>query len=145
MSRARCAADLAARQAVGGGFDHLEFGDGGVAEAGDLGEPPRRRGDRLGERAELADQRLGEGLHVAPRHGTEQHQLEELVVGHRIAARLAEAGAKAFAMPVIVRRSLLETGLRTVLATLARHVVPSALRPIIVASMTTTGDRLQSP
>ncbi len=39
MRRARAPLDLAARQAVGGGLDHLELGDGGVAEAGDLGEP----------------------------------------------------------------------------------------------------------
>jgi hypothetical protein len=41
--------DFAARQSVGGGLDHLELGDGGVAEAGDLGKTLRRSGNGFGE------------------------------------------------------------------------------------------------
>jgi hypothetical protein len=47
---------------VGGGLDHLELGDGGVAEAGDLGKTLRRSGDGFGERAELGDEGLASGL-----------------------------------------------------------------------------------
>ena len=45
----------------------------------------------LGEGAEAGDQRLGERLGVAPRRGAEQDQLEQLVVGQGVGARLAEA------------------------------------------------------
>jgi hypothetical protein len=38
----------------------LELGDGGVAQALDLGQPGLRRGDHLGERTEFGDQLLGQ-------------------------------------------------------------------------------------
>ena len=70
--------------------------------------------DDLGEGAEARNQRLRQLLGVAPRQRPEQHQLEQLVIRHRVAAGVAETGAKALAMPVIMRRGLLRAGLRPV-------------------------------
>jgi hypothetical protein len=136
---------LATRQAVGGGLYHLELGDGGVAQAGDLGEALRRSGDGLGERAELGDQRLGEGLHVAPRQGPEQHQLEQFVFGHRVAAGLAEAGAKPLAMPVIMRGSLLRTAFGRFPLRLTAMTSHRRCSPVDAARMTARSARLHSP
>jgi hypothetical protein len=69
-----------------------------------FGEALGRGRDHLGERAELGEQFLGERLHVATRHGAEQHQFQHLVIGQRLRPRLHEARAQAIAMAVIVRR-----------------------------------------
>ena len=81
----------------------LKLRDRRVAEAGDLGEPLGAGGQRLGVGAEAGDQRLGDRLHVAARHGAEQNQLEQLVVGERRRAALAEALAQALAVAGVVR------------------------------------------
>jgi len=44
---------------------------------------------------------FGQGLGVAPRHGAEQDHLEQLVVGKRIGAGLAEASPQSLAMAEI--------------------------------------------
>jgi hypothetical protein len=121
--------DLAAREPLRRRLDDLELCDGGLAEARYLGEPLRRGGDHLRKRAELSDQDFGERLDVAPRQRAEQYQLQQLVIGDRIGAGLAEATAQPLAMPVIMRRRLLEPGLRQFPASLVRHDVPSAWRP----------------
>ena len=45
---------------------------------------------------------FGQRLGVASRHGAEQDHLEQLVVGKRIGARLAEASPQSLAMAEIV-------------------------------------------
>ena len=109
------------RQPAGRGVYDLELGDGGVAQALDLGEPGLWRGDYLGERTEFGDQLLGQRLDVALRDGAERHQFEQLVVAHRLGAGFAEAGAQSFAVAVIMRRSLGKAGLPLAAATLCRH------------------------
>ena len=86
------------------GLDDLEVGDDALADAVDLGEARGRRGEHLGEGAEAPDQLLGDRLHVAARDGAEEHELEQLVVGQRIAADLDEAGAQPVTVTVVVRR-----------------------------------------
>ena len=61
------------------------------------------RVDHLGERAEARDQPLGQLLGVAARQRAEQHELEQLVVGQRVGATLAEALAQALAVARVVR------------------------------------------
>ncbi len=54
------------------------------------------RRDHIGETAEMRDQLLGQRLHIAPRNGGEQHQLQNLIIGQRVWRRLrqsARAGA----------------------------------------------------
>ena len=86
----------------GARLDDLEFGDRGFAHPVDFGEPRRFGGDRLGERAETLDQRLGERLDVAPRDGAKQHQLDQLVIGDGLGAGLQQALAQARAMSVVM-------------------------------------------
>jgi hypothetical protein len=64
----------------------LEFGDGGIAQALDLGEPGLRRSHHLGEGAKFDDQLLGQRFDVALRDGAELHQFEQFVVAHRLGA-----------------------------------------------------------
>ena len=82
------------------------------AQAFDFGEPFARRREGLGEGAECGEQLLGERLQIAPRQGAEQHELEQFVVGHRLAARVAETLAQSLAVAMIVRRFILGFGKR---------------------------------
>ena len=84
-------------------MDDLEVGDPGLAQAFDFSEPFTRRREGLGERAECGEQLLGQRFQIAPRQCAEQHQLEQLVVRHGIAARFTETLTQSLAVPVIVR------------------------------------------
>jgi hypothetical protein len=101
----------------------LELGDGGVAQALDLGQPGLRPGDYLSERTEFGDQLLGQRFDVALWNGAEQHQFEQLVVADCLGAGLAEAGAQPFTVAVIIRRSLGKAALPLAAATLCRHEI----------------------
>ena len=102
---------MAARQPAGCGVHDLELGDGGIAQALDLGQPGRRRDDHFGEGAEFGDQVLGQRLDVALRDGAEQHQFEQFVVADGLGAGLAEARAQPLAVAVIMRGGLGKAGL----------------------------------
>ena len=66
----------------------------------------------LGEGAEARNQRLGQRLHIAPRHGAEQDQLEKLIIGQRLGAALAEPVAQPLAVAVIMWRPIGRTEAR---------------------------------
>src|SRR5215831_4024971 len=101
---------FAASEPVGGGLDHLEFRDGGVAEPIDLGKTRPWRRDHLAERAEFRNQGLRQRLDVPAWQRAKQHELKKLVIGDRIAAGLAEALAQALPMAVIMRRRFRRAG-----------------------------------
>src|ERR1700758_5622996 len=65
---------------------------------------PRRHGRC--ERAGPLDERFGERLDVAPRHGAKQNKLDEFIFGQCVAAALAEPLAQPLTMTKIVRRRL---------------------------------------
>ena len=109
-------------------MDDLEIGDRGVAQAFDLGEPFTRRREGLGERAERGEQLLGERFQIPSGQGAEQHEFEQLVVRHRLAARVAETLAQPLAVPMIMRGRILGLGRRLGLA-VAGHVRCHRLRP----------------
>ena len=122
---------LAAREPVGGGLDHLEFRDGGIAQPADLGKAWPWRRDHLAERAECRDERLRQRLDIAAGQRAKQHKLEKLIVGDRTAAALAKTLAQALPMPVIVRRRFRDARLPTATifshhATAARPCPPAA-------------------
>lgn len=58
----------------------------------------RLQGQPCGERAETGDQALRDTLHVAPRYGTEQDELEEFVIGNLLPAAFRVPFPKASAM-----------------------------------------------
>src|SRR5258707_15610415 len=89
---------------VGGGLEHLEFRDGGVAEPVNLGKTGPRRRDHLAERAEFRDQGFRQRLDVPAWQRAKQHELEKLVIGDGIATGLAETLAQSLPMAVIMRR-----------------------------------------
>lgn len=97
------ALQLALADAGGRGGDQPDLGDRGLAEAADLTQPRFGRVHRFGERAELADQRLGQRLDVAPRQRAEQHHLQQFIVAQRVGAGAAKALAQPLAMAVIMR------------------------------------------
>ena len=94
----------APREAAGGRLDDLQVG----ATLSPIPSTSMRRagggGEHLGEGAEAAQQLLGDRLDVAARDRAEQHELQQLVIGQRVAADLGEAGAQAVAVAVVVRR-----------------------------------------
>ena len=92
------AVDRAAGELGGGRVHDLEVGDGGLAQAADLLKPPDGCRDHLGQGAEFFEQLLCQRLHVAPRYGAKQDQLEHFVIVQRIAAGLQESFAQALAM-----------------------------------------------
>ena len=94
---------LVARQPTGRRLHDLELGDCGLSEPAHLLEPLPRRADHFRERAEPGEQRLCQRLHIAPRDGAEQHELEELVIGECLRAGFEEARAQAHAVLVVVR------------------------------------------
>src|SRR5215475_14273917 len=114
---------LAAGEPEGGGLDHLEFRDGGIAEPVYLGKTRPWRRDHLAERAESPDERLRQRLEVPPGQRAKQHQLQKLIVGDRIAAGLAKPLAQALPMAVIMGRRLRDAGPET--ATIFRHERPA--------------------
>ena len=89
------ALEPAAREILRRRLDDLEFGHHRVAHPRDLGETLRRGGHHFRERAEVGEQRLGERLDVSARERTEENELQELIVGKRVGAGLAEAPATA--------------------------------------------------
>jgi hypothetical protein len=91
---------LAARQAAGAGLNDFQFRYDRLTDAGDFHQPLRARRQHLGEGAKAGDQDLGQRLDVAPRHGAKQHQLQQLVIGDRVRARLAQALTQTVAMAV---------------------------------------------
>ena len=91
-------------------LDDLELGDDRLAHALDLQQPLARRGDRFGETAEARDQRLGQGLDVAPGNGGEQSQFQQFVIGHRLRAARPETLAQPLAMAEIMGRGLEQVG-----------------------------------
>src|SRR5258708_18734419 len=115
---------LAAGEPKGGGLDHLEFRDGGIAEPVALGKTRPWRRDHVAERAESRDQRLRQRLDVPPGQRAKQHQFEKLIVGDRSAAGLAKTLAQALPMAVIMRRRFGDAGLTT--ATIFDHERPAA-------------------
>ena len=80
----------------------LDLGDRRLAEARHLLQALLRRIQRLGEASEVGKDGFGQRLGVAPRHRAEQDELEQLVVGKRIVAGLAEASPLPLAMAEIV-------------------------------------------
>jgi hypothetical protein len=94
---------------VGRRFDHLEFGNGGVAETVDLGEKRPRRRDHLAERPESRNQGFRQRLDIPPRQRTKQHKLQKFVVADRIAAGGAKSPAQAFPMTKIMGRRFIES------------------------------------
>ncbi len=94
---------LALNETQGGGAHQLDLGGGRLAEPRHLLEQILRGVHRLGEGAEAGKNRLGEGLRVAARHGAEQHQLQQLVVGQGVRPALAKALPEPFAMAEIMR------------------------------------------
>jgi len=92
-----------AQKAVGRRLHDLEIGDSRFAQPFDFLEPLNRRSDHLGERAEFFEELLCQRLHVAPRYGAKQDQLEHLVVVQRIVAGLHEPLSQAVAMAMIMR------------------------------------------
>ena len=77
-------------------------GDGGFAEPRHLLQALLRSVQRLAEATELGEDCFGQRLGIAARQGAEQDQLEQLVVGKRIGASLAEALPQPFAVAEIV-------------------------------------------
>ena len=59
----------------------------------------------LAERAEAGDKSLGEGLDVAPRHGAEKNELEQLIFAQGIGAALAEPVAQSLPVAEVMRLS----------------------------------------
>ncbi len=96
----------AARQAFRRSLDKLDFDDRRFAETVDFAKPLRPRRDGLGEGAKARDQGLGERLHVAPRDGAKQQQLQHFVIGKRRFACIHEAIAQTLSVTVEVRRRI---------------------------------------
>src|SRR5262249_17748583 len=82
--------DLAAGEPSGRGLDHLEFGDGCIAQPVNLGKPRPWRCNHFAERAEPRDERLRQRFDVPAGRRAKQHKLEKLVIAERIAAGLTK-------------------------------------------------------
>jgi hypothetical protein len=69
----------------------LELGNGRFAQTRHLAQELLRRVHGLGEAAKPREDRFGQGFGVAPGHGAEQDQLDQLAVWNSIGTRVAEA------------------------------------------------------
>src|SRR5262249_28601106 len=94
--------DLAAGEPSGRGLDHLEFGDGCIAQPVNLGKPRPWRCNHFAERAEPRDERLRQRFDVPARQRAKQNKLEKLVLAERIAAGLTKPRTQPLAMAVIM-------------------------------------------
>ena len=86
------------------GLVNLEIARDRRTDAVDFRQPFRAGGEDFGQRAESADQRLGDRLGVAARHHAKQHEFEKFVVGQGIGAE-QEAVAQPVAVPEMVGQS----------------------------------------
>jgi hypothetical protein len=100
--------DGGAHEAQGGRANEPQLGDDRVADPVDLLQALVGRVDHLGERAETGDQLFRELLGIAPRQRAEQHELQQLIVGHRVRATLQEALAQTLAVTGVVGRRRFE-------------------------------------
>ena len=85
-------------------MDELQLGDDPIADPLDLGKPSGGGRNHVGEGSEPLQQRLGDRLHIAARNGTKQNQFQHLVIGERVCAHVAKAGAQALPVAVKMRR-----------------------------------------
>jgi hypothetical protein len=75
-------------------------------------QPLGRCRDHFAETPKAADELLGQRLHVTPRNGAEQHQLQKLVIGHRVGPTRKEARAQALAAREIMRAAIIPLNCR---------------------------------
>src|SRR5262245_35847721 len=98
------APELAARKAAGRSLHDLELRDRSLSEPAHLCEPLAGGRNHLRKRAELGQQGFRERLAVAAGYGSEEHELEQLIVGNRARAGFQEALAQPHAMSGVVWR-----------------------------------------
>ena len=115
---------LAAGEPSGRGLDHLEFGDGCIAQLVNLGKPRPWRRNHFAERSEPRDERLRQRFDVPAGQRAKQHKLEKLVIAEPIAAGLTKTRAQTLAMAVIMWWRLRDARLAT--ATIFLHDRPAA-------------------
>ena len=94
---------LALHEPQGGGAHDFDLGGGRLAEPRHLEQQILRRVHGLGEGAEAGQDRFGERLRVPARHGAEENELKQLVVGQGVRAAVAKALPQPFAMAEIMR------------------------------------------
>ena len=84
-------------------MNHLQCADGRFPDAIDVEQAFGRGRDHIGKAAEAGDQGFGQRLHIAPRNGGEQHQLQQFVIGQGIGPARHEAGTQSRAVFEIMR------------------------------------------
>src|SRR5262249_40280606 len=96
--------DLAAGEPSGRGLDHLEFGDGCIAQPVNLGKPRPWRCNHFAERAEPRDERLRQRFDVPAGQRAKKPTLQRGEPAARLAAAHTNARTQPRARAVIVGR-----------------------------------------